>query len=188
LQFRARPFFWDDSLPHGFKCAINFNLNIPKITAKEQIVGRIIAPVEIRNVANANLRIFCNAWVDTDASYMVLPSAWKPKLGDLEVVAQIEVERANQTALQGEICGPVRLQIEGFRHVYSEVLFIDMQPNDGIYEPLIGYIVLEQCQAGVDMLGHRLVHIKRMDLKSSKRASLLSGYRSGTPTFKFCLR
>lgn len=41
-----------------------------------------------------------------------------------------------------------------------------MKPEDGIYEPLIGYIVLEQCQAGVDMLRHRLVHIKRMDLRS----------------------
>jgi hypothetical protein len=40
-----------------------------------------------------------------------------------------------------------------------------MKPENGIYEPLLGYIVLEQCQAGVDMLGHRLVHIKRMDLK-----------------------
>ena len=41
-----------------------------------------------------------------------------------------------------------------------------MKPENGIYEPLIGYIVLEQCQAGVDMLEHRLVHIKRMDLKN----------------------
>jgi hypothetical protein len=40
-----------------------------------------------------------------------------------------------------------------------------MSPEDGIYEPLIGYIVLEQCQAAVDMLGHRLIHVKRMDLK-----------------------
>jgi len=57
------------------------------------------------------------------------------------------------------------LQIEGFRPIYTEVLFIDMKPENGIYEPLIGYIALEQCQAGIDMLGHRLVHIKRMDLK-----------------------
>ena len=40
-----------------------------------------------------------------------------------------------------------------------------MQPDEGTYEPLIGYIVLEQSQAAVDMLGHRLIHIKRMDLK-----------------------
>ena len=42
-----------------------------------------------------------------------------------------------------------------------------MKPEEGIYEPLVGYIVLEQCQAGVDMVGHRLVHIKRLDLKKA---------------------
>jgi len=40
-----------------------------------------------------------------------------------------------------------------------------MQPEDGDYEPLIGYIALEQSQAAVDVLGHRLVHVKRLDLK-----------------------
>ena len=59
----------------------------------------------------------------------------------------------------------VKIQVEGFRHIYNEVIFVDMNPDDGIYEPLIGYIVLEQCQAAVDMLGHRLMHAKRMDLK-----------------------
>ena len=48
---------------------------------------------------------------------------------------------------------------------FSEVLFIDMEPEDGELEPLIGYIVLEQSQAAVDMLGHRLIHVKRLDLK-----------------------
>lgn len=43
--------------------------------------------------------------------------------------------------------------------------FIDMQPEDGSYEPLIGYIPLEQAQAAVDMLGHRLVKVSRVDLK-----------------------
>ena len=40
-----------------------------------------------------------------------------------------------------------------------------MHPADGVYEPLLGYIVLEQCQAAVDLLGHRLVHGKKTDLK-----------------------
>lgn len=40
-----------------------------------------------------------------------------------------------------------------------------MNPADGEYEPLIGYIVLEQSLAGDDMLGHRLVPIKHLDLK-----------------------
>ena len=126
---------------------------------------RIVASVEIKNVNNPDYRIECDALVDTGAAYMVLPKAWKGKLGDIEVIDEIEVELANQTPQKGEICGPVKLQIEGFRPIYTEVLFIDMKPESGIYEPLIGYIVLEQCQAGVDVLGHRLVHIKRVDLK-----------------------
>lgn len=45
------------------------------------------------------------------------------------------------------------------------MLFVEISPEDGDYEPLIGYIILEQSQAAVDMLGHRLVAVKRMDLK-----------------------
>jgi hypothetical protein len=32
-------------------------------------------------------------------------------------------------------------------------------------EPLIGYFPLEQAQAAVDMLGHRLIKVSRVDLK-----------------------
>ena len=48
-------------------------------------------------------------------------------------------------------------------------LFLDMHPVDGIYEPLLGCIVLEQCQAGVDLLGLRLVHVKKTNLKGAKK-------------------
>jgi len=34
-----------------------------------------------------------------------------------------------------------------------------------LYEPLAGYIALEQSMAAVDMVGHRLVPVKHMDLK-----------------------
>jgi hypothetical protein len=76
-----------------------------------------------------------------------------------------QLETATQESVEGAICGPVRIQIEGFRPIFSEVVFIPMQPVDGDYEPLIGYIPLEQSSIAVDMLGHRLVHVKRMDLK-----------------------
>jgi hypothetical protein len=96
---------------------------------------------------------------------MVLPKAWRDRLGDLEVIDEISLETATQETVTGEICGPVKIQVEGFRPIYNEVLFLEMNPEDGVYEPLIGSIVLEQCQAGVDMLGHRLVAVKHMDLK-----------------------
>jgi predicted aspartyl protease len=128
-------------------------------------MGRIVASVKIENLAEPEAKIRCDALVDTGASYMVLPSAWRERLGRLEEIAQVSLETATQATVEGTICGPVRIQIEGFRPIYNEVLFLDMEPANGDYEPLIGYIILEQAQAAVDMLGHRLVPVKSMDLK-----------------------
>jgi len=128
-------------------------------------MGRIVASVKIDNVLDASKSLRCDALVDTGASHMVLPSAWKERLGRLESTRTIELETATQAIVTGEVCGPVRIQVEGFPAIYNEVLFVEMNPEDGEYEPLIGYLVLEQSQAGVDMLGHRLVTIKHMDLK-----------------------
>jgi predicted aspartyl protease len=140
-------------------------IGLATIQIQRKNMGRIITPVTITNARNQEFKLLCDALVDTGASHMVLPLAWKEKLGDIEHVETIEVELADQSPQTAEICGPVKIQIEGFRPIYSEVLFLDMQPEEGSYEPLVGYIVLEQSQAGVDMVGHRLVHIKRLDLK-----------------------
>ena len=128
-------------------------------------MGRIVASVKIENPAEPGAKIRCDALVDTGASYMVLPSAWRERLGHLEEIAKVSLETATQAVVEGTICGPVRIRIEGFRPIYNEVLFLDMEPVNGDYEPLIGYIILEQAQAAVDMLGHRLVPVKSMDLK-----------------------
>jgi len=128
-------------------------------------MGRIVSSVKIDNISDPEKTIRCDALVDTGASYMVLPNTWKDRLGDLERIAEVELETATQETVRGEIFGPVRIQIEGFRPIYNEVLFVDMQPKDGIFEPLIGYIILEQCQAGIDKIDNRLIHVKRMDLK-----------------------
>ncbi|MFN2516250.1 MAG: aspartyl protease family protein [Pyrinomonadaceae bacterium] len=128
-------------------------------------VGRIVASVKIDNVFDATKSLRCDALVDTGASHMVLPAAWKERLGELESTRTVELETATQEILTGEVCGPVRIQIEGFPAVYNEVSFVEMNPENGEYEPLIGYLVLEQSQARVDMRDHRLVPIKHMDLK-----------------------
>jgi hypothetical protein len=91
---------------------------------------------------------------------MVLPSAWRDRLGKLETTGKVTVETAPQETVEGEFCGPVRIEVEGFRPIHSEVLFLDMKPANGAYEPLVGYIVLEQCQAALDMLGRRLIPAK----------------------------
>ena len=129
-------------------------------------MGRIIASVTIANLGDPAAHLRCDAMVDTGASHMVLPAAWRDRLGDLEQVATVALETATQDTVQGTICGPVRIEIEGFRPIFNEVLFLDMAPANGEYEPLIGYVILEQSQAAVDMLGHRLIPVTRMDLKS----------------------
>jgi predicted aspartyl protease len=132
---------------------------------RRRVMVRIVASVTITNISDPSKNLRCDALVDTGASFMVLPIAWKDRLGDLEVIDYITLETATQETVEGQVCGPVRIQIEGFRPIFNEVLFVEMKPEDGIYEPLIGYIILEQSQAGVDMLGHRLIPVKHMDLK-----------------------
>jgi hypothetical protein len=128
-------------------------------------MGRIVTSVKIDNVVKQSKSIRCDALVQTGASLMVLPAAWRDRLGALETVRRVELETATQDVVLADVCGPVKIQLEGFEPIYSEVLFLDMHPHDGIYDPLIGYIVLEQSQAAVDLVGHRLVHVKYLDLK-----------------------
>ena len=129
-------------------------------------MGRIVTQVKLANFADPDKSLAASALVDTGAAYITLPSAWRDRLGQLEQLAEIEVEMADQSVRKGFVCGPLRAQIAEFRPMMAEVLFVDMQPDeDGDYEPLVGYIALEQAGAAVDMLGHRLVHVKRADLK-----------------------
>jgi predicted aspartyl protease len=132
-------------------------------------MGRIMINVRIKNLLEPDKTIGCDALVDTGAAYMVLPKAWENRLGKLNLIREIDCEMATQEMVKVPVCGPVEIRVEGFPPVYGEVLFLDMQPVDGIYEPLLGYIVLEQCQAAVDMLGVRLVHVKKTDLKKASR-------------------
>lgn len=128
-------------------------------------MGRIVTSVRIDNALEPEMGLRCDALVNTGASMMVLPKAWKNRFGKFVAERAVELETATQSRVLGEVCGPVRIEVEGFDAIFNEVLFLDMQPSDGLYEPLVGYIVLEQCQATVDMVGHRLLHAKAMDLK-----------------------
>jgi len=129
-------------------------------------MGRIVAQVKLTNFTDPNSSISLSALVDTGAAYITLPDSWRERLGDIEELAEVEVEMADQSVKKGTVCAPVRAKIGGFRVIMAEVLFIDMQPDEnGEYEPILGYIALEQAGAAVDILGHRLVHVKRVDLK-----------------------
>jgi predicted aspartyl protease len=96
-------------------------------------MGRIIAPVTIENVSEASKSLRCDALVDTGASHLVLPKAWMELLG-LNRMQELSVETATQEIVTGELCGPARIRIEGFRPIYNEVLFVDMQPEGWLDE------------------------------------------------------
>lgn len=129
-------------------------------------MGRIVAQLKLTNFADASKSLSLSALIDTGAAYITLPKAWQDSLGDVEQLAEIDVEMADQSTKRGCLCGPVRAKLGEFRPTMAEILFLDMEADeDGEYEPLVGYIALEQAGAAVDMLGHRLVHIKRVDLK-----------------------
>jgi predicted aspartyl protease len=129
-------------------------------------MGRIVATVDVTNVIQPENSLKCDALVDTGASYLTLPLAWRDRLGSFEAEEEVELETATQAIIKGIVCGPVKIKVEGFRAIFNEVLFLEMKPGDGEYEPLLGYIVLEQCGAAVDMIGHRLIPVKHMDLKA----------------------
>jgi hypothetical protein len=85
-------------------------------------------------------------------------------------VRYIECETATKQLVKGEVFGPVEIRLEGFEPVCGEILFLDMGPESGVYEPLVGYIVLEQAQGDVDTLNYRLIHAKKPELKESHRS------------------
>ncbi len=128
-------------------------------------MGRIIASVTVENLHQEGASFRCDALVDTGAAFLVLPNAWRERLGKLDLSRKVEIELGDQSVRSGEVCGPVKIQIEGFDAFSGEVLFIDMEPAGGRYDPLLGYVPLEQSQVAVDMVGHRLVPVRRVDLK-----------------------
>src|SRR5438309_11505573 len=128
-------------------------------------MSRIVASVRIDNAADLSKGLRCDALVDTGASFMVLPMAWRDRLGNLETMTEVEMETATEETIKGVVCGAVRIQIEGFRPIHHEEALVEMTHENGEYEPLIGYLVLEHSQAGVEMLQLRLMPINHTDSK-----------------------
>src|SRR5436190_22624019 len=122
-------------------------------------MGRITTPVVLRNTLDPTREIRIEALVDTGAGWLTLPTAWRDRLGALPVIRTEQLETADQRVIPGEVCGPVTIQIQGFRPIVSEVIFMEMEARDGRYDPLLGYLVLEQSSAAVDMVKHRLVPV-----------------------------
>ena len=119
--------------------------------------------VDLENPAEPRRYKKIVALVNTRASYLTLPSAWKGQLGSFEMEETIGLRIATQEVVTGIICGPAKIRVEGFRAIYSKALFLDMRLENGEYGPLLGYITLEQCGAAVDGIGCRWILTKYMD-------------------------
>ena len=130
-----------------------------KVLPRPHEMGRLFVNVTVGNAVDPVRSLDCEVLVDTGASHLVLPAAWRPRLGDLETLRTLPAETATGETILAEVCGPVRVEVEGFRPISTEVMFIDMQPIDGRYEPLLGYIPLEQIPVMVDMKKHRLMSV-----------------------------
>jgi hypothetical protein len=138
----------------------------PFIERTEGWMGEIFVNLTVENRLEPGRSVSCRAMVDTGAFGLILPSAWKPRLGELPDLTLVDLEMADQSVATAEIRGPVRVQLEGFRRVSSEVIFVDMAPRaDGSYEPLVGYTVLELENVVIDMRRHCLVAKKYYKLK-----------------------
>ena len=130
-------------------------------------MGEVVVEVTVTNGRDPARAKRFEALVDTGAYGLVLPLAWKDELGELEAVATVDLETADQRLIEADVWGPVWIQIEGFRRINSEVIFVEMEPGPNGYQPLLGYFVLEQSNVVVDRVSRRLVSRKRYLFKSA---------------------
>lgn len=64
-------------------------------------MGRIVSNVKITNLFERESVISCDALVDTGAAYMVLPTAWKKRIGKIDSIRHIDCETATQEIVKG---------------------------------------------------------------------------------------
>src|SRR5436309_12733508 len=88
--------------------------------------GRILTHVTIVNALDPAREIGCEALVDTGAWGLMLPRAWKERLGAFQMTRTVDMVTADQRVVSGEVRGPVTMQIEGFERLSSEAPFVDM--------------------------------------------------------------
>ncbi len=128
-------------------------------------MGRIIAQTTIANRLDGHKSIQSGMLVDTGAGALIPPRSWKDRLGNFLRSEPVQLMLANQEVIRGEACAPVEIKIDGFRPIWNEVVFDSETEEEDDFEPLLGYVIPEQAQAAVDMLGHRLAPVQHIDMK-----------------------
>lgn len=146
-------------------------------------MGLTYSPVTITNLFDRTKVIQCDALVDTGASYLTLPTAWQDRLGKLDLIRQTEILIATQERVPADVYGPVKVELEGFPAAYTEAIFIEMEAEDGGYEPLVGCLVLEAAGIAVDPVSQRLMKgrvLARAALPAVSKQPVEGGQRAMT--------
>jgi predicted aspartyl protease len=68
-------------------------------------MGRIIVPVTVRNTIDPTSGIRFDAFVDTGAGWLTLPTAWRHRLGDLPTILTEQLETADQRVIPERSAG-----------------------------------------------------------------------------------
>lgn len=87
-------------------------------------MGRIITTVNVQNLNPTKNSKKIDILVDTGAGYLTLPLAWKDNFGSFDTEETVDLQIAAQETVQGTICGPVRIQVEGFRAPCTTKFFL----------------------------------------------------------------
>src|SRR5438132_47599 len=115
---------------------------IPRRRFGDDDMGQISTFVTVTNPFDQTKQIEFKAVVDTGAFGLTLPLSWKNSLEPFDIARPVELEMADQHRVPAEVCGPVRIKLQGFQPVSGEVVFMDV-PNESEFEPLVGCMVLE---------------------------------------------
>jgi predicted aspartyl protease len=91
-------------------------------------MGRIVVQVIISNVLEP-YQIRCDALVDTGTGGLVLPEAWKERLGPFPASRRVEMETADQRVVTGEVCGleQSRLAVDPVGHRLVRLKYMDLK-------------------------------------------------------------
>ena len=80
---------------------------IPFFPRREARVGNVHVIVTVTSFIEPPRQIDFEGLVDTGAFGLILPKAWKERLGPFPECAEIEVETADQRVVRGKVCAPV---------------------------------------------------------------------------------
>ena len=77
-------------------------------------MGRVVVQTEITNLFEEDESIRCGMLVDTGAGALILPSAWKERLGRFKRSETVELQLANQEVVRGKPAGPSKSASKDF--------------------------------------------------------------------------